>query len=286
MVHAGCRALVVPDEIQDVRLPVHVLYPTTAEARPVSFGPYTLDVAMDARVAGTDLPVVALSHGNGGTPWSLRGLACFLAREGFAVVLVEHLGNSRSDNSLGDSPATLANRPRHIRLALSATFAAFAGAVRDRAALAGVSFGGYTALAVAGGRPIALPHQTASGAAEPVAVEPDPRVHAAVLLAPALPWLMAPGAVADVRIPLLVRTGERDELAPASFVEAVLAGLPRETPVDYRVVQGAGHFAFLSPFPPSLALPGFAPAHDPPGFDRAAYQPVLHHEILAFLRAR
>jgi hypothetical protein len=54
--------------------------------------------------------------------------------------------------------------------------------------------------------------------------------------------------------------------------------------VDHVVVPGAGHFAFVSPFPPEMVRPGFLPSQDPPGFDRAAYQPVLNGEILGFLR--
>ena len=148
----------------------------------------------------------------------------------------------------------------------------------------GHSIGGYTALAVAGGHPMALPHQTATGVAQPVEVELDARVVAAVLLAPALPWLMAPGALADVHVPLLVRVGERDELLPAELVERVLAGLPATTRVDYQVVPGAGHFSFQTPFPPAMVSPTFPPSQDPPGFDRPAYQRQLLDEVTAFLR--
>ena len=149
----------------------------------------------------------------------------------------------------------------------------------------GHSLGGYTALAVAGGRPMALPNQTPDGVAHPVPVEPDPRVRALVLLAPALPWFMAPGALADVRAPLLVRAGERDELAPPFYIERILGGLPADTRLDFQVVPGAGHFAFWGPVPPTLAGPTFLPSLDPPGFDRAAYQPRLCADVLAFLRA-
>ncbi len=54
--------------------------------------------------------------------------------------------------------------------------------------------------------------------------------------------------------------------------------------IDHAVVPGAGHFAFLSPFPPAMTRPEFPPSQDPEGFDRAAYQPRLCAEIVAFLR--
>lgn len=284
----GCRALHVLDAAQGARVPVHVLYPTDAPARTESFGPYPLEVAVDAPVAPpvAPLPLVAISHGNGGTPWGYRELAAHLARAGFAVALIEHPGNSRSDNALAGTPQNLANRPRHVRLALDAALADPAlgpHLLPERAGVIGHSIGGYTALAAAGGRPLALPGETPDGVAHPVPVEPDPRVRAIVLLAPALPWLMGPGALAKVRAPLLVLAGERDDLTPPSFIERVLAGLPAGTPLEYRIVPGAGHFAFFS-VPPALAGPAFPPAHDPPGFDRAAYHAQLHAEVLAFLR--
>lgn len=286
--NVGCRALDVTCDVQGARVPVRVLYPTNAPPRTETFGPYALDVALDAPILGERLPLVAISHGNGGTPWGYRGLAAHLAREGFVVALVEHPGNSRNDNSLAGTPENLANRPRHVRLALSAAFAD--GVIGPRlvpesAAVIGHSIGGYTALAVAGGRPMAMPNETPEGVARPVVVEKDPRVRAVVLFAPALVWLIGPGALADVHVPVFVRTGDRDELTPPYYVEAILRGLPEGARVDSAVVPGAGHFAYFWPVPAAMAGPGFPPSQDPPGFDRAGYQPQLYGEVLAFLRA-
>ncbi len=285
--NVGYRALAVMDEVQGAQVPVHLLYPTEAPARTEAFGPYQLALAREAPVVGERLPLVVVSHGTGSTPWVQRVLAAQLARAGMAVVLLEHPGNSRSDDALAGTPANLANRPRHVRLALDAAFAdAEVGArlVPDAAAVVGHSLGGYTALAVAGGRPMALPDQAPDGIARPVPVVADPRVRAVVLLAPALPWFMAPGALADVRVPLFVRTGERDEHAPPGYVEQILRGLPPDARLDYQIVPGAGHFGFMAPFPPALARPGFAPAQDPPGFDRAGYQQQLGAEVRGFVR--
>ena len=285
---AGLRVLTVDDAVQGARVPVHLLYPAAAPVRDESFGPYTLAVARDAPVVGERIPLVAISHGGGGMPWTHRGLAIELARAGFAALLVQHPGNSRMDDSLARTPANLANRPRHLRLALDAALADPAIAPHlapGRAGVVGHSIGGYTALALAGGRPLALPQETADGRAHPVPVEPDPRVAALVLLAPALPWFMAPGALDAVRAPLLVRAGEQDRMAPPDFIERILASLPADTSLDYQVVAGAGHFSFQSPFPPALVGPNFAPSQDPPGFDRAAYQARLAAEVIAFLRA-
>ncbi len=284
----GCRALDLFDSVQGARVPLEVLYPTLEPGAQVeTFGRYTLEVARDAPVAGENLLLVAVSHGGGGTPWVYRGLAGHLARAGFAIAMIEHPGNTRSDDSLAGTPANLANRPRHLRLALDTAFAHPALAphlAADRAAIIGHSIGGYTALALAGGHPLALPNETPDRVAHPVDVAPDPRLRAAVILAPALPWLMAPGALADVHLPLFVRTGELDRLAPPAFVESVLRSRPPACPLDYAVVPGAGHFSFQTPFPPEMVSPSFPPSQDPPGFDRVSYEATLRADVLSFLR--
>lgn len=283
----GCRALDVADVVQGARVPVWVLYPTRAPERLEQFGPYPLAVATGAPVEGEQLPLVVISHGNNGSPWTLRGMAAHLARAGFVVALVEHPGNSRSDGSLAGTAANLENRPRHVRLVLDAVFEDEQLGKRLSPAGVGVighSIGAYTALAVAGGRPSALPHEVPEGRARAVPVVRDLRVRALVLLAPASPWFMAEGALADVNLPILMRTGELDEHTPAGHAGIILRGLPDPQRIDYRVVPNAGHFSFQSPFPPAMTKPEFPPSQDPAGFDRLAYQAVLHAEILTFLR--
>lgn len=284
----GCRSLDVTDVVQGARVPVWVLYPARAPERLEEFGPYPLAVATGAPVEGEGLPLVVISHGNNGSPWTLRGLAAYLARAGFVVALLEHPGNSRSDGSLAGTAANLENRPRHVRLVLDAVFAdehLGRRLARSGAGVIGHSIGAYTALAVAGGRPSSFPNEAPDGKAHAVPVVRDPRVRALVLLAPASVWFMGAGALADVDLPILMRTGEHDTHTPGMHAAIILRGIPDARRIDHRVVPGAGHFSFQSPFPPAMTRPEFPPSQDPPGFDRVAYQPVLHAEILAFLRA-
>jgi predicted dienelactone hydrolase len=284
----GCRALDVADVVQGARIPVWVLYPARAPERPEQFGPYSLAVATDAPAEGERLPLVVISHGNNGSPWTYRGMAAHLARAGFVVALLEHPGNSRSDGSLAGTPANLENRPRHVRLVLDALFADEHLGKRLSPAGVGVighSIGAYTALAVAGGRPSALPHETPDRRARAIPVVRDPRVRALVLLAPASVWLMGEGALADVDLPILMRAGELDAHAPALHADIIRRGVANPGRIDHRVVPGAGHFSFQSPFPPAMTRPDFPPSQDPAGFDRLAFQPILHAEILTFLRA-
>lgn len=276
----GCRALALRDPVQGADIPLHLVYPTAAPATPHAFGPHAIELADDAPPSGRALPLAVISHGNQGTPWGYRGLTAHLVQHGFAVALPEHIGNSRRDNSLAGTPQNLANRPRHIRLAIDAALAdpILGPHLSGTAAIIGHSFGGYTALAAAGGRPMSLPSEEPDGAGKRIAVERDARIAAVVLLAPALPWLMLPGALAEVTVPVLVRTAERDDITPPAFIDHVLRGLP----TDSKCIAGAGHFAFFYPVPDALRrLPV---GQDPAGFDRASIQPALHADIVAFLR--
>lgn len=286
--NVGCRIADVADPVQCVPIPMRLFYPTNASERTERFGPYEIKVAVNAPADGGPFPLLVISHGGGGSSLTYRDLAGYLVRAGFVVALPEHPGNSRIDNSLEGTAANLENRPRHIRLAIDAAFAdVVVGAVlsRDKVALIGHSMGGYTSLAVAGGRPTASPHETASGQIQYVAVSPDRRVRALVLLAPACAWFWSDGALADVDVPIFLRTAEKDELAHHLHVDFIQRDVRDPGRIDHRAVRNAGHHAFQSPFPPGMTRPDFPPSQDPDGFDRAAFQPVLYAEILSFLRS-
>ena len=283
--NVGCRTLAFADAHGGADVPVRVFYPTLAEERPVRLGPYAMDLALDGAPDGERLPLVAISHGMGGSPLVYRTLAAHLAGAGFVVALPEHPGDNAGDHRLSGTAVNLENRPRHLRLAIDGLFADAVLGRRLRpgeARLIGHSLGGYTVLALAGGRPTCFAAEAEDGRPHAIPVTPDPRVKALVLLAPATVWFMAPGALAGVTAPILMLTGEKDVFTPplhAAIVEAGVAG-----PVDHRVVAGAGHFAFLSPFPPEMVRPGFLPSQDPEGFDRARFVPDLNAQVTEFLQ--
>ena len=280
----GFRQLTVPDTALQLTFPVRVLYPTYAAPQPVPVGSYQLLVAPDAAVAPGRFPLVLVSHGTGSSGLLHRQLAQALVKHGYVVGLLEHPHNNRDDDSWAHTPQNLVARPQHLQLALDHLLrdAQLGPALYpEKVALLGHSLGGYAVLAAVGGRPEAV------GTAErlPIPVpEADARVKALVLLAPALPWYAAPGALAAVQAPLLVLAAEQDEYLPPQAIEQVLQSLPATTPCTWRVVPKAGHFSFLTPFPPHRVSPAFAPSQDPPGFDRAQFQTELAQEVAGFLR--
>ena len=66
----GCRRVELSDAVQDVMIPLTFLYPARQAPQIERFGPYALNVALNAAPVGARLPLIVLSHGNGGTPWA------------------------------------------------------------------------------------------------------------------------------------------------------------------------------------------------------------------------
>ncbi len=276
----GSRRLIARDE-QGVEFPLFVQYPTEQPSRPTGFGPYTLEVSVDAPLAAGSFPLLLLSHGGGSTPFAYRTLSLHLARSGYIVGLPEHPGDNRHDRSLSDTLINFARRPRHLALAIDliAQEPHFAASTRTHAVgVIGHSLGGYTALAIAGGVPWAR-------TGERIAAHRDPRVGALALLAPAVAFYMPPDALSAVRASVLALTAEHDAITPPALTREILQRLTNAARVSCRTIDNAGHFSFLSPFPAELSGPQFAPSIDPPGFDRARFHAWLPGELQRYFDA-
>ncbi len=275
----GSRSLVVRDETKNLSFPVLLMYPTRVPAQVVAMGPYSLEIAPNAPVDGGPLRLVILSHGSGSSPLVYRTIASHLARSGYVVAMPEHPGDNRNDRSMSETVENLRDRPRHVRLTVDAACsdAEIGPHVRgDDIAVIGHSMGGYTALALAGGKPWAGPGQR-------VEVTKDPRVKALVLMAPATGWFGLNDSLQDVTVPILMLVAEHDRMTPRWQGQLVLDLIPDRAQVTLKIVENAGHFSFLSPFPPQMRTPGFLPASDPAGFDREAFHRELPQDVREFL---
>jgi predicted dienelactone hydrolase len=288
----GCRLIECRDGLGEGSgvgnrtIPLAVLFPAEGVEQTQRFGPYEIEVAMDAAPIGQYLPMIVISHGNSSTPWVFRDLAKHLTMLGFAVVLPEHPGNNRRDNSLAGTVANLENRPRHISAAIDAVVSdpVLSNHVAPaNVGLIGHSIGAYTALAVAGGKPWSAPHESKDGKSRPVPVVPDKRVRSLVLLNPATFWFV-PETLKEVCVPILILSGEKDQITPPRLAQTVIDGVADRMLVEQKVVPGAGHFSFMSKFPSQMIRPDFPPSQDPPGFSREDFQPSLFTLISSFLR--
>ncbi|NOJ71742.1 alpha/beta hydrolase family protein [Paenibacillus alvei] len=287
--YAGLRKVEISDNALSISFPMWIMYPTGTAEQTVQLGPYPTELASDAEVLEGTFPLVLISHGTGSTPFAYRMLAQHLARNGFIVGMPEHPFNNRNDNSLEGTMQNLANRPRHIRMAIDWFFEneGFAEKViPNDVSVIGHSLGGYTALAAAGGEPTSFPHESPDGQPQRIEVTPDPRIQSLVLLAPASVWFQSEEALRMINIPILMLDAEKDPFTPAFHAQIIMNGVADRDKVQYRTVQNAGHFSFLSPFPASMVSPSFPPSQDPPGFDRIQFQEELYAEITRFIKSK
>ena len=192
---------------------VGVWYPTEAPAAVHPVGPYSQTVAPDGPVAGDRLPLIVVSHGNGGDYDNHYDTAVALAKAGFVVAAVSHPGDTHVDQSRA---LFIWDRPRQIHRLIDYMLAEWPHHRRIDAARVGMfgfSSGGFTTLVAIGGVPqmsrvaahvLAHPdcyEAQLAGRASPEARAQsmtarealtasswthDPRIKAAVIAAPAL----------------------------------------------------------------------------------------------------
>lgn len=289
----GIKEFRLADEKHGLSFPALVMYPTRQPAASHAFGPYVMDVGLDAPVAPGQYPLILVSHGSGGSHLLYRSITAHLAQHGYVVAMIEHPGNNRVDNRFMGKVENLQYRPRHLKLTADALYrdAVLGPHLQPgRLGVIGHSMGGYAALALAGGTPWYPPEAFKPDYQGPepaiVGVEHDDRVKALVLLAPATAWFAPENALENVDVPMLMLSAEHDPYTPAWHNEIVLKGVRDPAKVTSRCVSNAGHFSFLSPFPPKIKQGGALPTVDPEGFDRELFHEQLKQEILVYLNLR
>jgi predicted dienelactone hydrolase len=302
----GFRQVAIPNGA-DAPLQVGIWYPTLTPGSPQRLELFTQDVAPDAPVFGHDLPLIVISHGNGGSLAGHYDTAIALARAGFVVAAPTHTGDNWRDQSRA---VYTADRPRHIHAVIDYMLGGWPERVSldpARIGVFGFSSGGFTMLVAAGGepdlakvRPYCASHATtyvcslirraapatlsadAPAPAPPVWVH-DARIKAAVIAAPALGFTFAPDGLKGVTLPVQLWRAEADRVLPApDYAEPVRDALPR--PADYHVVPGADHWDFLAPCSPALTQAAPPICGEIAGFDRAAFHQTFNAAVVAFFQ--
>jgi predicted dienelactone hydrolase len=284
-------------------LEIGIWYPSLAPPARLAMGPTAMNVAVNAPLQGKDLPLVVISHGNGGYFLSHFDTAIALADAGFVVAAVTHTGDNYADQSRSTH---VMERPRHVSRVLDHMLSTWEGRASINASRIGVfgfSSGGFTALVTVGGvpdfatigpmcaqypddyacrliarsggnAPAPAPSATSSAA--------DPRIKVAVVAAPALGFTFSPNGLRSVKVPIQLWRAEEDAVVPhPRYAEAVRLALPQ--PPDYRVVPRAGHYDFLAPCSDALAAVASLICTSVAGFDRAAFHATFNAGVVAFL---
>lgn len=298
---AGFERTSAPDG-DEPAIDIAVWYPTEAAAVATDLGPFTLEIAQRAPIAGKGLPLVLISHGNGGSSFSHHDTAIALAQAGYVVAAVTHTGDNHADQS---REASMMDRPRHITRAIDHLLTNWRGHAQidpARIGMFGFSSGGFTTLVIAGGiadlarvAPLCREHRShyacqviarrpesalAAAAAGPKSAR-DARVKAVVVAAPALGFTFTKESLATATLPIQLWRAEADDVLPHPFyAEAVRAALPQ--PPEYREVPNAGHFDFLAPCTRRFASMAPPLCRSADGFDRVAFHRELNASVVGF----
>ena len=237
------------------------------------------------------IPVIVVSHGLGDNRHSYVYLGTYLAARGFAVAVLEHPGSNadqiaallegRAQDLVPDQE--FIDRPQDISALLDhlEQFATQETPWQNRldlenVGLVGQSFGGYTALALAGAPLRAnqtlaadcgprLIYTNASLLLQCQAAEigtdfdfRDPRVKAVLAVNPIGSALFGPQGYGEIEIPVMVVAGVADTVAPA-LPEQIRAFTWLQTPDRYLVlINQATHFSVIGADPTadaSIPLP-------------------------------
>ncbi|MFY7905505.1 MAG: alpha/beta hydrolase family protein [Burkholderiaceae bacterium] len=262
-------------------------------------------------------PLVVLSHGSGGNPWQLSDLAKRLVQAGFVVAAPFHPGDNNRDHD-HSTLTTWTNwqmRPTHLTAAIDAMARSGRWQVRtDKVGVYGMSAGGHTALAMAGGKwsadnlrrhcnqHIRLDFKICTEGHghlkgdwldnvrivralasinyrmrdTTVYGHADPRVAAVVAEVPALAEFDMATLVSSNRAIGVVQA-LADQFIPPDLHSGALLRACRHC-VELASVPGAGHLSLLSPpVPPEAST-------DAPGFDRRVVVDVQLKVVAFFVR--
>lgn len=237
-------------------------------------------------------PLVVISHGLGSDLTTFAYFAQHLASHGFAVAVPEHPGSSsRQIEALLSGfaqdvtpPEELIDRPLDIKFLLDHLDQKFGQQIdTHNVGMIGQSFGGYTALALAGAKlnlaslSQDCPHLDQSwnlswliqclGLQIPEPLNEsqlqDERITAAIAINPLVSKVFGQANLSQIKIPVMLISGSADPITPA-LPEQITPFTWLQTPEKYLVLlKGGTHFSTLNESAGSIPVPEQAIGPDP-----------------------
>ena len=266
-------------------------------------GSFNQNIATNAIVTGNYLPLIVISHGALGTWQAHADLAVTLANAGFVVAALTH-----DEYGLNFLLLTPADRSVQLRTLTDYALHDWRGhsQLNGRVGAFGFSLGGFTVLVAAGGKPniasmtphcVVFPaewsclmqanhHLDLAYSPSPLSAwVAEPRIKAAVIVAPAMGYLFGHAGLASVRIPIQLWQGGNDQTLQFPWnAEVVRQSLPY--PPDYHLVVGADHDDFARWCSHGAKVGTADACLSPTGFDRyASYQDFKKSVVTFFKRA-
>jgi predicted dienelactone hydrolase len=304
----GYQQVTIPDR-DGKSMQAGIWYPSNTQTVSHPLGMFSQEVALNGPIAGQGLPLVLVLHGTSGSLSSHIDTANALARAGYVVVAVTHIGDNTQDRTYVGNRIDLIDRPRQGKAALDWVLSSWPGHLNlnpRRIGVFGFSLGGFAALVLIGGTPeiarmaqlcdsnpsapecafIKNAHgdQLSPSTEAPLWIH-DARIKAAIIAAPAASYLFGPGDLREVSVPIQLWRVENDGQAPDAWNGAVIRDNLKVHP-DSHLVQGADHFVFLAPCSDALAEAAAQICQDPAGFDRAAFHRAFNQSVVEFFTTR
>lgn len=241
------------------------------------------------QASGRLTPLIVISHGLGSDRMTFAYLAQHLASYGFAVAVPEHPGSNAEQlqaliNGLANEvtpPAELIDRPLDIKFLLDQLERTYGKRINvQEVGVLGQSFGGYTALALAGAG-ISFEQLEKDCAPSNISLNlslvlqcralellpkdyklSDERIKAAIAINPVGSIIFGKSEFSEIQIPLMLVAGSDDTAAPA-LPEQIRPFTWLSSPNKYLVLIEEGtHFSTLGeaegqgiPLPPQVIGP-------------------------------
>ena len=280
-----------------------IWYPTTAATSAKWTGSFLMQVATNGPVAGTNLPLVVISHGTGGGIPSHADLAMALAAAGYVVAAPMHSDNYLDTSSVG-TPAYFTGRSQQLRSTIDFMLSQWPGHAQvdaNRVGAYGFSIGAFTVLTAAGAKPdlrglakyctdhsefacdmLRQSNSFLLGTDLPAGFDhfaQDQRINAIVVAAPGLGFTFSgKDALANVNAPLQLWQGDKDINVPDATNAKVIRDALADR-VEFHSVPNAAHLSFLVPCGVLKMLPVCT---DPAGFDRQQFHDTMNPLVVAF----
>lgn len=240
---------------------------------------YAGRAAKDATLAPAfgKFPLIALSHGTGGSAMQMAWLGTYLASRGYIVVAVNHPGNNAVTGYTVAGFIEGWERARDISTVITDVLAdpRFGSKIdADRIGAAGFSYGGYTMMELAGAttdsqrlltwceqqkarcNPPEMPdlmEKFQASKQQPDVQHSlqhagdsyrDPHIRAVFAIAPALSQAFTPESLQKITIPVAIVAGAADSIAPPADNAEFFASHIRNAKLTI-LPGGVGHYTFL-----------------------------------------
>jgi predicted dienelactone hydrolase len=305
---AGYQSQRIVDDPRKRPIHLDIWYPTAAQPeQPHRYGLSVGRVVNGGQLAGDKMPVVLLSHGAMGTAANYSWLAEHLARRGYVVLGVSHLGESPvfGTDSLDPAAASrFGDRTQDLDAALTYLLERSSFSARiDANRLAGIghSSGGASVLMLAG-VPFSAADLTAycasdagrqdKGCQYPVGrnderanqrpVLSSRRLKALVTMDPAVGPGFSESGLRSVTVPTLVIGSVRNDFLPySSHAGRISTFVPGAQVI--RLDNGEGHFVYVDECTLPIEVMGVRLCTDATGVNRRAVHEWLAKSIEQFL---